>query len=234
MVDLLPSYAATVRSSPTKPCVAEGAWRLTYAEVDALSDNIANDLQASGASVGDVVCFLGGAGARRLIFLLACLKAGYCFSSPILQMGEAQTVEFSEVVRPRIIMVEDGCEDLAGMMTADAVIPYTTNIRDHGQPATCDMPLTAASFISFTSGSTGKPKGMRRSRAALQYFVGRGVGLQTLTPDDTMALLGNLWCPTMLTGFAAGASIVCYDTPRLGGVGLADWLIAERATTSRL
>ena len=98
---ILPNYAATVQSSPEKPCVAEGDWRLSYRDVDLLTDNLAFDLATAGAMPGDTVCFVGGAGARRLIFHLAAIKAGYCFCAPILQMGEPYVLELTPLVGPK-------------------------------------------------------------------------------------------------------------------------------------
>jgi len=213
MVDILPNFATTVLASPDKPCVSEGSWRLSFREVDILSDNLCYELAQASASISDDVCFLGGAGAQRLIFLLACIKAGYCFCSPILQMGESYTVQFAHLIQPKVLMFEQGFEDLAEKMAAKATIPFTTDTVDHGRPATRDLPLEAPSFISFTSGSTCLPKGMRRNRASLANFIRHGIKLQNLTQDDTVALLGNLWPLRSLRDLPRGPVLFAMTPP---------------------
>ena len=232
MHQALSRFADHVRERPGAACVSEGEARYSFAEVDAISDNCARDLIAAGAGVNDVIVWIGGAGATRLLAFLATQKAGMAFGAPIMQMGPAYIAEYLEVCAPRLIVFEDGWEDHVPAAARAGAIRFEGDATLHGPVDFGHVSNEVISHLSFTSGSTGRPKGMARNRAAMAYFIREACRMQDLGPADTVALLGNLWNPTLFTGLVSGARTACFDTPRHGAASLADWLVREKATAT--
>ncbi len=232
MDQALAEFAYHVRARPDAECLSEGAARYSFAEVDAISDNFAHDLIDAGVKTNDVVAWIGGAGANRLLVFLATQKAGMAFGAPIMQMGAAYIADYVNVCAPRLIVHEDGWDAHVPVSAREISMRFQADATPRGLTAFAATPNDVISHLSFTSGSTGKPKGMARNRAAMAYFVREGCRMQALGPDDTVALLGNLWNPTLFTGFVSGARTACFDTPQHGAASLANWLAEEKATAT--
>lgn len=232
MDQALNQFAEHARLRPQDVCLTEGETRYSYADVDAISDNMARELIAAGVAVDDIVAWIGGAGAKRLLVLLATQKAGMAFGAPIMQMGDAYIADYVEVCAPRLIVFEDGYESHVPDAARPNAIRFTPDASPRGSLDIGPVANDVISHLSFTSGSTGKPKGMARNRAAMAYFIREACRMQALGPDDTVALLGNLWNPTLFTGLVSGARTVCFDTPRHGAAALSDWMAREKATAT--
>ena len=228
----LQDFARQVHARPDDICLTEGDIGHSYAEVDAISDNLARDLTAAGVGVTDVVVWIGGAGANRLLAFLATQKAGMAFGAPIMQMGATFISDYFAVCQPRCVIFEKGWGDhVPADRRADAIC-FRPDATRRGALNFGPVSNDVISHLSFTSGSTGAPKGMARNRAAMAYFIREACRMQALGPDDTVALLGNLWNPTLFTGLVSGARTACFDTPQHGAASLADWLARERATAT--
>ncbi len=65
--------------SPGRPAVADGGHVLTYAELDALSNQVARALLAQGVAPGDRVGILARKSAVSVVALFGVLKAGACY-----------------------------------------------------------------------------------------------------------------------------------------------------------
>jgi amino acid adenylation domain-containing protein len=65
--------------SPERPAVADGGLTLTYAELDALSNQVARALLAQGVAPGDRVGILARKSAVSAVALFGVLKAGACY-----------------------------------------------------------------------------------------------------------------------------------------------------------
>ena len=64
---------------PQRVAVADGDRRVTYGELERLSNQLARTLQASGVAHGDRVGILAGKSASAVIAVFAALKAGACY-----------------------------------------------------------------------------------------------------------------------------------------------------------
>ena len=65
--------------APQRPAVADGGQVLTYAELDALSDQVARALLAQGVAPGDRVGIFARKSAASVVALFGVLKAGACY-----------------------------------------------------------------------------------------------------------------------------------------------------------
>ncbi|WP_336360758.1 AMP-binding protein [Haladaptatus sp. ZSTT2] len=148
----------------------------SFADLDRLSNQLANGLEARGIERGDRVAVLVPQKPENLLTHLACWKLG-AISLPLsklfgpdavgyrLRDSEAKAIVVDESVRDVVTEIRDDCPDLAHVIEVDrAADSPETPFEDvlAGQPDTFDIVETDAetpAIIIYTSGSTGPPKG---------------------------------------------------------------------------
>jgi len=120
---------------------------LTYAELDSLSNRIANHLQEKGVVRGDRVAVLGERIPETIASILGILKAGAVYV-PVDVSYPKERVDF--------IMQDGNCKSLLKKSYLEE-----NGIQNYSDKA---LPITNApedeAYIIYTSGSTGKPKGV--------------------------------------------------------------------------
>ncbi|WP_204014810.1 non-ribosomal peptide synthetase, partial [Virgisporangium aurantiacum] len=165
---------AQARRVPEAVAVVSDGHRLSYAELDGRSDDLARYLHHLGVGPEAVVGLCLGRGPDLVIALLAVLKAGGAYlpldpDEPLPRLaamladgGVAVIVGHSDLLdRLPSHVAHEVCLD-----DADTVAQITTAV---GVPRSA-APLNAA-YILFTSGSTGPPKGVTVTHAALAGYV---------------------------------------------------------------
>ncbi|WP_338727123.1 AMP-binding protein [Haladaptatus sp. DJG-WS-42] len=148
----------------------------SFADLDRLSNQLANGLEARGVERGDRVAVLVPQKPENLLTHLACWKLG-AISLPLsklfgpdavgyrLRDSEANAIVVDESVRDVVAEIRDDCPELDHVIEVDgAADSPETRFEDvlSGQPDTFDIVSTTAetpALIIYTSGSTGPPKG---------------------------------------------------------------------------
>ena len=163
---------------PDKPVALFDGGRLSYAELDALSDRFAVGLRASGVGPGETVGLQLPNIPHFLIAYFGMLKAG-CIAVPLNVLLKAPEVAFSlGDARARALVTWAGVADEAMQGAADAGVSAVYVVNTPGvpeaqaghrfeellavEPETPPMEQTdpgATAVIVYTSGTTGTPKG---------------------------------------------------------------------------
>lgn len=156
-----------------KTAVVAGDRRLTYAELDAMSDRLAACLQSNGLESNDRVVIFMDNGLQAAVSIYAALKAGAAFVpvNPstkaarlgfVLRNSRAKAILTQERLlpvvsaspSPDLTIVADGDKAAAGILAFSDCIASPASLAPHGGS---DEDLA---HLIYTSGSTGEPKGV--------------------------------------------------------------------------
>jgi acyl-coenzyme A synthetase/AMP-(fatty) acid ligase/thioesterase domain-containing protein/acyl carrier protein len=248
---ILVRWKDVVAAYPDRPAMTSADASYTFAEADALSDEVAvtlaRALPSGDAPVGAFVSHTAGG----LIAYLAVLKAARIVVVLDSHVPTERLRDICDLAGITSCVADDAnlaaARDLGDFMTT--VVPLDPIIANYNPEAHAertpedDAALAAglarggkdATGIVFTSGSTGRPKGVVQNHQEILNDAMTSAEAFRTTPDDRMAMV-------LPYGFAAGsilqfvallngAGLWSYD-PRSGGIrGLISWIEDNRLTT---
>jgi amino acid adenylation domain-containing protein len=172
--DVLEAFSRTVARLGDKLAVIADDGRLTYRELDHLSNQLAHRLRSLGVERESLVGISLSRGVLELLAMLATMKAGGCYVPLDPSHPEERLRGIITDAPPQVMLVHPG----SGL---GAAAPERTLVLDGLGSAVAGQPDTALDskatpdqlvYILFTSGSTGKPKGVEIMRGALANFLG--------------------------------------------------------------
>lgn len=139
--------------------------RLTYGELERISDALATYLVSRGVGRHDIVCLLVPRALETVVAKLAILKAGagYLPLDPAYPTDHLQYV--LEECRPKVVFtMGHDSPGLAALSSAGSrVVDLATALQSLPLPDTSQLPQLNGSdlaYVMYTSGSTGRPKGV--------------------------------------------------------------------------
>jgi amino acid adenylation domain-containing protein len=178
---------------PESPAIVSGGARLTFAEIDTLSNQLARLLRDRGCGRGDRVCLLAPKSPMAIVALLGIYKADAIYvpldpSSPparlkrILESCESRWLLAAGPVTPVLEALVQGESSrhalsvgwLDGRPPACGVpVEFTLDevARGSAAPVACQNESHDPAHILFTSGSTGTPKGVVITHANVMHAV---------------------------------------------------------------
>jgi acyl-CoA synthetase (AMP-forming)/AMP-acid ligase II len=178
--------AATIREASRRfgertAYVTEAGWSLTYADLDALSDEVAAGLAARGVGAGDVVALVLPPGPEYLLAYLADAKIGSVTAGVNDRLSERERDAVLDVAGPKLTLAAPGFapkdRDAIEIERATSLADVLHVLRDAGSTppeheARDDDPVA----IIFTSGTTGLPKGALYCNRQLAFITETDVG----------------------------------------------------------
>jgi len=213
MLNLAVLLEDSAREAPDRPAVVLGDARLTYAEVDATANQVANALVARGVGPGDRVALScpnlpyfpvvyygilkSGATVVPLNVLLTEREIGYhledcgakayfCFEGTAeLPVGKAgfAAYEATEGCELFVLLSVDPA-DTSPIVQVDTLAEFV-----HGQPTSfvaAPTSETDTAVVLYTSGTTGTPKGAELTHSNMVQNALLSTRLFGLRPDDVV------------------------------------------------
>jgi amino acid adenylation domain-containing protein len=240
MLELLQTYVTrSAECSPDAVALVLKGERITYGQLEIITNQLARLLRDAGCRQGDRVCFLIPKSPSAIICLISILKAD-CIHVPLDGSSPASRIaRIIQSCEPRLILAsgpfgnilkELSATDIlngvgigwvgteaapSGMVTKfafDDVGGYST------APIDCKNRSQSPSHILFTSGSTGIPKGVVITHSNVVNFVEWAVRYFKLEPGDRISghppLHFDLSQFDIFGAFAVGAQL-CLVPPEL-------------------
>jgi acyl-CoA synthetase (AMP-forming)/AMP-acid ligase II len=184
MLDEL-SHEASKRFGDATAYVSVGGWRLSYRDLDRLSDEAAVGLTRMSVGPGDVVALAMPSLPEYVVAYLAVAKLGAITCGVNDRLSKIERSSVLSVAHPRLVLatpetapdsVPEGTE-LVEVHPAEHVDRALRGIRQLGEsPRSLPRDPDRAVAIVFTSGTTGMPKGAVFANRQLQAISAVDVG----------------------------------------------------------
>jgi len=209
-------FAARAATQPAEIAVVSGDRRISYGELAARANQLANYLRDGGTGPGSVVMVHLERSIDTMVALLAILEAGGAYLP--VEPGTPES-------RMRTFVAETGCTTaltsapdvpcLAGFV--DLAVTVSAG-ADAGYPTYApDLPVAGSSpaYVIYTSGSTGAPKSVVVDHDALSHVIGELTAWYGITPADRVLQFGALSFDTsieqIMVALTGGARLVLPD-----------------------
>ena len=197
VLDIFREHAA---KTPEKVAAVYGDKRLTYAELDRLSDNLAAEINKT-VKPGGVVSIILGRNEHMVTTPVAAMKAG-CTYQPLDPTYPSERLGYMvQDSKAGLLIADPGLEKLVegykGPVLLTDKIAGLPKGKGKGAPKPEDCII-----LLYTSGTTGKPKGCMLSYANLLTFCLQSNKQFGLGPDSAMtgyasfgfdAFMGDMW-----------------------------------------
>ena len=189
--------------TPGAPALTFAGKTLSFGELEAASDRVADALSASGVGVGDRVAIIARNLPAHFELYFSCGKAGAIMMPINWRLSASEINAILADAAPSLILVASefmACLD-TNVPTIDLEDGYTA-WRDGAQPrvdrrtAERDDPI----LILYTSGTTGVPKGVMISHHGMSFLVRAAKDQFGFTADSVHLLamplfhIGGLGC----------------------------------------
>ncbi|KAI1132858.1 enterobactin synthetase component F [Nemania abortiva] len=238
--DLSALFSSQVKATPDTVALEDGAISLTYAELDARVDGLANRLRRQGVGRDSLVGVLQGRSADYVISCLAALRAGGAFLVLELAYPPGLLADVLEDARPTVVITHTAH---VGQIKSDVPLivldeqdapkdgSSLPNGSANGLPTVpADDDLERLAFVSYSSGTTGRPKGIANPHRAAVLSYNLRFGLSDLRPGDRVACnVFFVW--EILRPLLRGATVVTVpDEKSYDPVALVELLQSKRIT----
>jgi long-chain acyl-CoA synthetase len=185
---------------PEKVALVAGEDRLTYRQLDALSNAVARGLLARGLGTGHRVVLAGGVRPEWIIASLGVSKAGAAIVPVNPRWKQAEMARVLELTEPTAVLAEaDALSALVGAgfageaISFDATDSATQSLMDviSGQSRQrVEVPYgdiaCHEAVLPFSSGTTGLPKAVRRTHRDLVAAIIQWKAASGIDTDDRL------------------------------------------------
>lgn len=237
---LLAGHAA---ARPDAFALRDATRRLTWREVQAWSDGVANDLRAQGLVGGDRVSIWMSNKVEAVITFLACAREGFACNPSLHRTYTCdEIVQLLDRLHARALVTEAGWGADRATVDLDAKLRNVASLRKVYSREAFPPPAAATtppiedpdkvSYLAFTSGTTGTPKCVMHSDNTLlanardlvrDWRHGTDTLLLSLSP-----LSHHIAWVAAAQWLLAGCEFVIDDPP--AGSSRLDWIMQTGAT----
>jgi fatty-acyl-CoA synthase len=151
---------------PHRVAATVGDDRVTFAELDRASNQVAHALVGAGVSYGDRVAWWGDTSLTALPVFGGLAKLGAAFAPVNGRLGVEEAGAVVGYARPRLLIVDPVRRDEGAEAAAIAGVPCIADLEARAATASTvdaaepQLDERDPHVIFFTSGSTGRPKGV--------------------------------------------------------------------------
>ncbi|MEY4544398.1 MAG: hypothetical protein RL685_593 [Pseudomonadota bacterium] len=194
---MLEAFAAHATRTPGALAVAAESRRVTYAELEVVSDELAWQLRERGVSSDARVALCAERSIEFIAGLLGILKAGAAYVPLDAKLPARRLSEFARESGARWLVSSQAAASIGADVArgAGAELLLLDAAQALGQPRRFAVPRIhpdQAAYIIFTSGSTGRPKGVVVSHGALARYTDGLLQRLELEPGASMGMISTI------------------------------------------
>lgn len=178
--DTVRAFARVAKDHGSATALVQGALEISYADLDRLSDVLAQRLIAQGAGPGALVGVAATQDAGTIISLLAILKAGAGYVPLPLYYPDARLRLMA--ADAQLVLVVGSVPALADTDIRQTSFDWQT-CTETTAPTLPTPDGSSVAYVMYTSGSTGTPKGVVVPHRAILRLV-QGQDFMALGPDE--------------------------------------------------
>jgi amino acid adenylation domain-containing protein len=221
--------------TPDRPALADGAARLTYAELNRAANQTAHALLEIAGDQPQPVVLMMEQGVGMVTALIGALKAGKFYAPLPPHQPDPRLAAILNDMPGAAIVTSAGHIDRARgfaapgtpVLAVEEIAAYPS--ENPGVPIHPDDLFN----LMYTSGSTGKPKGVIQNHRNVLHAI-QPRSRMTIRSLDRVGLLMSLAFGASVTNvfatLACGGLLLPFDVKRAGFTALRRWLIEERIT----
>jgi amino acid adenylation domain-containing protein len=182
---LTEALLAVASATPGTLAVADGVDRLTYLELVARSQAVAQFLRLRGVRPGSIVAVRMQPGADLIVVLLGIMFAGAAYL-PLDESGDSARDSFILADAQPFALVESGGRSDTGLR-----LTAKTRLSVLRKETSLSIPPGTA-YVIYTSGTTGHPKGTPISHRNVLALLGATAQLFDFSPSDRWLLYHSI------------------------------------------
>ena len=192
-------FLEQVQIKPDQVAIEYKETKLTYAELDKQSNQLANYLLSNyQLKPEEVVGIKLNRSEKLVIAILAIFKTGAAYVPLDIGWPNRRLKEILEDVKPNFILDNSVLDQF-----------YKQEFLSSDNPGV-NIDVSSLAYIIFTSGSTGKPKGVMIEHCGLTNFV-RGFGLQPSRCSMTGNHTFDVSILEIFTALSTGSTLIIPD-----------------------
>jgi amino acid adenylation domain-containing protein len=203
-------FVTQAGKTPAEVAVIFDGKRVTYRELDELSDRIARGLVAQGVVPGDLVVLLCSRSVEMVAAMLAVGKAGAAFVPVGTDLPEVRVRAILDQAAPRCVLTNLARNQVPGMTRVVRVAEARWSSDATALPR--DLAGSGVAYAIFTSGSTGEPRGVLVEHRGIVNAVTWRAAAHQLAPGhrflQLFAYSFDGFILTLFAALAAGATTV--------------------------
>jgi len=230
-------FAQQVYRHGQRPAIVTERYRVTYQELDVLTNRIANALIANGHCHGQTVAILLEQGIPQIASILGILKTGGIYVPLDLALGRQRLRVVLQDANPHIILTDRINRSLATLISSGRrrMLIIEEDLQQHPDEFQVQsLSPNDSAYVYYTSGTTGDPKGVVDNHRNILHNIARYTNTLNIGCSDRLTLLQSCGfsgaVSNIFTSLLNGAVLLPFDVRARGVSALAKWLTAEQPT----
>ncbi len=192
-IGILEALAAHSQNRPEAVACVDHERSWSFRQLQRLSDQLAERLQAEGVAAGDRIAVLTRSHLDALVVLLAALRLGAIFMPLNWRLASDELAFVLQHGAPRLVIAD---ADLSvGYAEALAHVPHWCDVvralsaeqYSEAPPRALPASSAEAGLLLYSSGTTGRPKGVLLSANGVMSAVRAATAVSTFGAGDSMA-----------------------------------------------
>ena len=193
------AFADVVKKYPDNVAIRYRGNKLTYMELDTLSNYIAGLLteKLPDYKTAAIAILAANHSVMRYIYMLAVLKAGFTYVPLDAKAISNRSRRILELSEAKLLLTEIEYRDFAddivgkGLLDDDSVLFESIDKLEKTEYRSAENDVQRSAYVIFTSGSTGEPKGVEVQDKAVLNFTESIISKLDISCNDKTLSLSN-------------------------------------------